>query len=329
MYYCITLLIHQYNDTEGRGRENMEKSVIQTHGITKMYKRFAAVSDLSIQVNRGDIYALVGQNGAGKTTLLKMVCGLTPPTSGKLALFGKTAEGDLNRARSHMGTMIETPGFYPYLSARDNLEYYRIQRGSKDDQAVTQALQFVGLADTGSKKFRSFSLGMKQRLGLALAVMEHPDILVLDEPINGLDPMGIKEFREIILKLNQEQQTTILISSHILGELSQIATTYGFISKGKLVEHISAEALKEKCRNYLLMEVDDAAKAAQILQEQCGLTQLEIADQYTLHISERMDESQQFVKSLVENNVMVSQVYRSGINLEDYFVSLIGGKENA
>ena len=209
----------------------MEKSVIQTHGITKMYKRFAAVSDLSIQVNRGDIYALVGQNGAGKTTLLKMVCGLTPPTSGKLALFGKTAEGDLNRARSHMGTMIETPGFYPYLSARDNLEYYRIQRGSKDDQAVTQALQFVGLADTGSKKFRSFSLGMKQRLGLALAVMEHPDILVLDEPINGLDPMGIKEFREIILKLNQEQQTTILISSHILGELSQIATTYGLDRK--------------------------------------------------------------------------------------------------
>lgn len=307
----------------------MGEAVIQTMNLTKVYKKFTAVSDLSISVNQGDIYALVGQNGAGKTTLLKMICGLTPTTSGKLMLFGNASASELQKARTHMGTMIETPGFYPYLSAKDNLEYYRIQRGGKDQKAVDHALEFVGLADTGNKKFRSFSLGMKQRLGLALAVMDHPDILILDEPINGLDPMGIKEFREIILRLNQENQTTILISSHILGELSQIATTYGFISKGKLVEHISAEDLKEKCRNFLEIDTDDAQKAAQVLKEQFSISNLEVVDRYTLHVGEQMDESGQFVKALVENGILVSQVYRSGINLEEYFVSLMGGKENA
>ncbi len=307
----------------------MGEAVIQTMNLTKVYKKFTAVSDLSISVNQGDIYALVGQNGAGKTTLLKMICGLTPTTSGKLMLFGNASASELQKARTHMGTMIETPGFYPYLSAKDNLEYYRIQRGGKDQKAVDHALEFVGLADTGNKKFRSFSLGMKQRLGLALAVMNHPDILILDEPINGLDPMGIKEFREIILRLNQENQTTILISSHILGELSQIATTYGFISKGKLVEHISAEDLKEKCRNFLEIDTDDAQKAAQVLKEQFSISNLEVVDRYTLHVGEQMDESGQFVKALVENGILVSQVYRSGINLEEYFVSLMGGKENA
>lgn len=307
----------------------MGEAVIQTMNLTKVYKKFTAVSDLSISVNQGDIYALVGQNGAGKTTLLKMICGLTPTTSGKLMLFGNASASELQKARTHMGTMIETPGFYPYLSAKDNLEYYRIQRGGKDQKAVDHALEFVGLADTGNKKFRSFSLGMKQRLGLALAVMNHPDILILDEPINGLDPMGIKEFREIILRLNQENQTTILISSHILGELSQIATTYGFISKGKLVEHISAEDLKEKCRNYLNIDTDDAQKAAQVLKEQFSISNLEVVDRYTLHVGEQMDKSGQFVKALVGNGLLVSQVYRSGINLEEYFVSLMGGKENA
>ncbi|MDD3231318.1 MAG: ATP-binding cassette domain-containing protein [Oscillospiraceae bacterium] len=307
----------------------MGEAVIQTMNLTKVYKKFTAVSDLSISVNQGDIYALVGQNGAGKTTLLKMICGLTPTTSGKLMLFGNASASELQKARTHMGTMIETPGFYPYLSAKDNLEYYRIQRGGKDQKAVDHALEFVGLADTGNKKFRSFSLGMKQRLGLALAVMNHPDILILDEPINGLDPMGIKEFREIILRLNQENQTTILISSHILGELSQIATTYGFISKGKLVEHISAEDLKEKCRNFLEIDTDDAQKAAQVLKEQFSISNLEVVDRYTLHVGEQMDESGQFVKALVGNGILVSQVYRSGINLEEYFVSLMGGKENA
>lgn len=306
----------------------MEQAVIQTNSISKVYKKAAAVSNLSIQVNRGDIYALVGQNGAGKTTLLKMICGLTPQTSGELILSGKTSEGDLNRARARMGTMIETPGFFPYLSAQDNLMYYQIQRGKKNKATVENVLQFVGLADAGSKKFRNFSLGMKQRLGLALAIMDNPEILVLDEPINGLDPMGIKEFRDIILKLNREKKTTILISSHILGELSQIATTYGFISKGQMVEYITAEELKEKCRTFLRVDVDNTNAASEILKSECQCQNIEIVDEHTLHIGERIDESGIFVRALVESGVMVSQVYRAGINLEEYFIGLIGGNKN-
>lgn len=306
----------------------MSETVIQTRNISKCYGKFAAVSDMSIRVNRGDIYALVGQNGAGKTTLLKLVCGLTPPSGGGLELFGETSEHQLELARSHMGTMIETPGFFPYLSAKDNLEYYRIQRGGKKAN-VDEALAFVGLDQTGNKKFKNFSLGMKQRLGLALAVMDDPELLILDEPINGLDPMGIKEFRDIILKLNREKQTTVLISSHILGELSQIATTYGFISKGKIVEHVSSEELKEKCRSFLQIEVDNTALASDILKNKFSVENFEVAGANALHINEKYDNPELFVKAFVENGVMVSQVYRSGINLEQYFIKLIGGSENA
>ena len=308
-------------------RINMNETVIRTKNIGKMYGKFAAVSDLSIQVERGDIYALVGQNGAGKTTLLKMICGLTPPSGGELELLGQTSAQQLGMARAHMGTMIETPGFFPYLSAKENLEYYRIQRGSKE--SVDGALRFVGLDNTGSKKFKNFSLGMKQRLGLALAVMNDPDILVLDEPINGLDPMGIKEFRDIILRLNKEKQTTVLISSHILGELSQIATTYGFINKGRLIEHVSAEELKEKCKSYLRIDVDDAEKASDILKNRLSCENFEKADEHTIHVNEKTDTPEIFVKALVEGGVTVSQVARSGINLEQYFINLIGGNEHA
>lgn len=306
----------------------MSETVIQTRNISKCYGKFAAVSDMSIRVNRGDIYALVGQNGAGKTTLLKLVCGLTPPSGGELELFGETSQRQLELGRSHMGTMIETPGFFPYLSAKDNLEYYRIQRGGKKAN-VDEALAFVGLDQTGNKKFKNFSLGMKQRLGLALAVMDDPELLILDEPINGLDPMGIKEFRDIILKLNREKQTTVLISSHILGELSQIATTYGFISKGKIVEHVSSEELKEKCRSFLQIEVDNTALASDILKNKFSVENFEVAGANALHINEKYDNPELFVKAFVENGVMVSQVYRSGINLEQYFIKLIGGSENA
>ena len=306
----------------------MSETVIQTRNISKCYGKFAAVSDMSIRVNRGDIYALVGQNGAVKTTLLKLVCGLTPPTGGELELFGETSERQLELARSHMGTMIETPGFFPYLSAKDNLEYYRIQRGGRKGN-VDEALEFVGLAQTGNKKFKNFSLGMKQRLGLALAVMDDPELLILDEPINGLDPMGIKEFRDIILKLNREKQTTVLISSHILGELSQIATTYGFISKGKIVEHVSSEELKEKCRSFLQIKVDNTALASDILKNKFSVENFEVAGANALHINEKYDNPELFVKAFVENGNMVSQVYRSGINLEQYFINLIGGSENA
>lgn len=306
----------------------MGNLIIETKSIGKSYGKFAAVSDLSMQVKKGDIYALVGQNGAGKTTLLKMVCGLTPLSTGELGLFGRSSSGSLEKSRSSIGSMIETPGFFPYLSARDNLEYYRIQRGCSDRSVVDGALRVVGLDKAGGKKFKNFSLGMKQRLGLALAVMGNPELLVLDEPINGLDPMGIKEFRDIILKMNRERRTTVLISSHILGELSQIATIYGFIKKGRLIEHITAEELKEKCRSYLRIDVDSPERAADVLRNRLSCTNFQ-ARGNALFIDERLDEPEVFIKALVENGVSVSQAYRSGINLEQYFINLIGGEKNA
>ena len=306
----------------------MSETVIQTKNIVKRYGKFSAVDDISISVERGDIYALVGQNGAGKTTLLKLICGLTPPSGGEIGLFGRNSPAQLGAARSHMGTMIETPGFFPYLSAKENLEYYRIQRGGKVKAKVEDALEFVGLDKTGGKKFKSFSLGMKQRLGLALAIMDDPELLILDEPINGLDPMGIKEFRDVILKLNREKKTTVLISSHILGELSQIATTYGFIGKGRLLERDTAGELKEKCRSSLRIDVDNAELASDILKSQMGCENFHVSGN-TLQIDEKSDSPELFVKALVEGGVMVSQVFRSGISLEQYFIKLIGGIEHA
>lgn len=304
------------------------ETVIQMKNVSKYYGKSAAVAEMSMRVNKGDIYALVGKNGAGKTTLLKLISGLTPASDGTIEIFGQSSEQHLGLARRHMGTMIETPGFFPYLTARENLEYYRLQRGNKDKGCVERALQFVGLEGTGRKKFKGFSLGMKQRLGLALAIMDNPEILILDEPINGLDPMGIKGFRSIILKMNREKKTTVLISSHILGELSQIATTYSFINRGRLVQHISAKDLKEKCRSFLCIVSDSADRTSEILKNNFQFKNIEVADKHTVHVNEKVDDPASAVKALVENGVMVSQVYQSGINLEQYFVNLVEGKEN-
>ncbi|MCI1964553.1 MAG: ABC transporter ATP-binding protein [Oscillospiraceae bacterium] len=303
----------------------MKEAVFQSSSLVRRFGNFTAVDHLNLELSKGDIFALVGQNGAGKTTLLKMICGLILPTSGSMKLFGKSNAKGLGLARRRIGNIIETPGFYSYLSARQNLEYYRMQRGIKNKHCVEEALRFVGL-DAGEKKFKNFSLGMKQRLGLALAILDNPDFLVLDEPINGLDPMGIREIREILLKLNHEKGTTILVSSHILGELSQIATRYGFIKSGRLVESITAGELEEKCRATLKIEVDDSAKAADVLREGLSLPAVEILNDTSLQLPGDFEHPELAVKELVEAGVMVSQVYRTGVNLESYFINLIGGK---
>lgn len=303
----------------------MSDAILKTQGITKRFGSFTAVDNMNIEIKKGEIYGLVGRNGAGKTTLLKMICGLSMPDSGTLEIFGQTSGKGLNSARSRTGSIIETPAFLPYLSAEKNLEYYRIQRGIKDSNCIKECLKFVGLADTGNKKFKNFSLGMKQRLGLALAIMENPDLLILDEPINGLDPMGMAEFREMILKLNKERDTTILISSHILGELSQIATSYGFINSGRLVENISAETLQEKCKRSLKIKVDDAKKAAEILQKQLNCKNFKILNDQEILADEFMDTPEIAVQALVKNDVMVSGVNQTGLNLEEYFIELVGG----
>lgn len=307
----------------------MAETIIKTHAITKQYGHFSAVDHMNIEVKRGDIFGLVGRNGAGKTTLLKMICGLSMPTSGGLELFQQVSEHELGRVRARTGSMIETPGFLPYLSAERNLEYYRIQRGIPNKNGVQESLRFVGLDNTGNKKFKNFSLGMKQRLGLALAIMGDPELLILDEPVNGLDPMGMAEFREMILKLNREKNTTILISSHILGELSQIATSFGFMNNGRLVEHISAPMLEEKCKRSLIMKVSDTEKASELLRRQFSCNNFEIKNANEIKLSEFLETPEILVKAFVENGIMVSGVREDGLNLEEYFIELVGGNHHA
>lgn len=307
----------------------MSETILKTSGITKKYGSFAAVNKMDIEVQRGEIYGLVGKNGAGKTTLLKMVSGLAVPSEGKLELFGESSDSGLNRMRAKTGCIIETPSFLPYLSAERNLEYYRLQRGIVNPRCIRESLEFVGLADTGKKKFKNFSLGMKQRLGLALAIMSDPELLILDEPINGLDPMGIAEFREMILKLNREKNTTILISSHILGELSQIATTYGFIHNGRMIEHTSAQDLEEKCKRSLKLKVSDSAKAAVVLQNYLNCKEFQVTGKQEIQIGAYMDTPEVVVQALVKNDVLVADVHQTGLNLEEYFIELVGGIDHA
>lgn len=303
----------------------MKRIVLKTNNLSKRYGKYLAANNINIEIKRGEIYGLIGKNGAGKTTLLKMITGLTVPSSGEIELFGETSVSGLNNSRMRTGAIIESPSFFPYLSAKKNLEHYRIQRGVAEKKFVDEVLQFVGLQSVGNKKFRDFSLGMKQRLGLALTLLSSPDLLILDEPINGLDPTGIIEFREILLKLNRERNITIIISSHILEELSQLATTYGFINNGKLIEQISVEELKEKFKKSISIKVDDAKKASTIIENQLKCNKYEILPNNEIKLYEKIDIPDIVNKTLVENGVMVSSINQVSVNLEDYFIDLVGG----
>lgn len=306
----------------------MKENVLATRNISKKYGNKLAVDNVTMTVKKGDIYGLVGKNGAGKTTLIRMALSLTSPTDGDFELFNANNEADRIKAHTRVGCIVETPAFYPYLTAKQNLEYYRIQRGIVDKNCVDEALNLVGLSDTGKKKFKGFSLGMKQRLGLALAIMGSPDFLVLDEPINGLDPMGIKEIRDLLLKLNRIKNTTILISSHILGELSQLATCYGFINEGKLIQEISAQELEENCKHCLALKVDDAECAAAILEEKLECKDYEVLNNNLIKVYAYLDEPHVVNKALLNAGVIVSSFERVGSSLEEYFLELIGGEKN-
>ena len=303
-------------------------AVLAAYGLRKAYGANMALDGLSMMVRRGDIYGLVGRNGAGKTTLMRMATGQSTPTGGELELFGASGK-ELRAQRSRTGAMIEIPSFSPFLTARENLEYYRLQRGIPGREAVDEALELVNLTATGPKKFKSFSLGMKQRLGLGLALMNHPDFLILDEPINGLDPEGVAEFRQILRRLNQERETTILISSHILSELSSIATRYGFMEQGKLLEEISAEALHDKCRTCLRLEVDDAAQAAAILQTELGTDKFEVLPGNVVQLYDCLDDPKRASYALAQNGVALLAMEQKGADLEAYFLNLIGGGPHA
>lgn len=306
----------------------MEEGILEVRKLSKQYKNTKALEKINLILKRGDIYGLVGKNGAGKTTLLRILAGQSFQTEGAISLFGENTEEGLRKGRKRVGAIIEDPGFYSYMTARQNLEYYRIQRGIPGKQCVQEALTEVGLADTGSKKFQDFSLGMKQRLGLALALMNKPEILLLDEPINGLDPFGIVEIRNLLLKLNQEKKITILISSHILAELSNLVTKYGFIDQGKLIKQLSGDKLKEECSQYLEVKVDKAEHLAAILETRLGCHEYKVTSDYTLQIYEYLNQPEVISQLAIENGIGLNSIHLKEINLEDYFMQLLGGKEN-
>ena len=238
--------------------------ILQTNSLTKKYKNFQALSGLSMNVPKGSIYGFVGKNGAGKTTLIRLICGLQEPTSGSFSLYGiRNDSKDIIKSRRRMGAVVETPSIYMDMTAEENLKQQYLIPGLPSYDGIPELLKLVGLENTGKKKAKNFSLGMKQRLGIAIALAGDPDFLVLDEPVNGLDPQGIVEMRELILKLNRERQITVLISSHILDELSRLATHYGIIDNGRMVKELSAEELDAACRKCVRMEVSDTVMGSQ------------------------------------------------------------------
>lgn len=244
------------------------KTVLETKALTKRYRGFEALRGLDLCVPQGAIYGLVGRNGAGKTTLIRLICGLQTPTGGTFSLYGiENNDPEIRRARRRMGAVIETPAVYPDMTAEENIRQQNRVLGVPDDDGVAPLLKLVGLGDTGSKRVRNFSLGMRQRLGIAVALAGQPDFLVLDEPTNGLDPQGIVEIRELILRLNREHGITVLISSHILDELSRLATHYGFVDSGRTVRQMSAAELATACRKRLRVKVSDTKRLAQVLEE--------------------------------------------------------------
>lgn len=305
-----------------------EEIIVSAKKLTKLYGQIAALKEADIEIKRGSIYGLVGNNGAGKTTFLKILTGQIFPTNGSFCLMGAESEKEIREARKRTGAIIENPGFYPKMTVAQNLEYYRIQRGIPGKSKVEDMLKQVGLFDAAERKYENLSLGMKQRLGLALALMGEPDLLILDEPINGLDPAGIIEIRNLLLKLNQEKNITILISSHILTELENIATDYGFLNKGELVEQITAEKLKEKCLSYLEVKVTDASAYAALLETEMLCSNYKVLPGGCIHILEHVDQIGDYSALAVKHGIGLLGFEQKEINLENYYMSLIGA-ENA
>jgi len=305
----------------------MNEAVLRTRNLTKLYAGKPAVDNVNMTIHKGDIYGLIGKNGAGKTTLIRMITSLIGQTGGDIELFGENTVAGLTRARKRVGCVVETPALYPSLTAEQNLEYYRILYGIPEKDRIKSALEMVGLADTGKKKFKNFSLGMKQRLGLALAILGHPDFILLDEPINGLDPIGIIEMRETIKNLNEQYGITILMSSHILTELSQIATRYGIINDGKLVKEITNSRLTEQCQRCLSVIVDDMEKAAVIIETALNTTNFKSVGQNEIRIYDYLDNPSEVTYQLNSGGVRVNSIQEIGDNLEDYFKAIVEGEK--
>ena len=300
--------------------------ILKTNNLEKKYKGFRALNNTNIHIEKGAIYGLIGKNGAGKTTLIRIICGLQEPTNGSYIIYGKSNNSnDIISARKRMGAIIETPSIYGEMTARDNLiEQYKLV-GMPSFGGIDDLLKLVGLEDTGKKKAKNFSLGMKQRLGIAIALANNPDFLILDEPINGLDPQGIIEIRELILKLNKERRITILISSHYLDELSKIATHYGFLDNGSIIKEISSEDLMKKMEHKIELKVSNPKDFVKYFEE--NKISYEVIDNKTINVYGKYNLSK-FINELSKKNLIADDIHEQEESLENYYMNLIGGGKN-
>ncbi|HHU20098.1 MAG TPA: ABC transporter ATP-binding protein [Bacilli bacterium] len=304
----------------------MEK-VIQTYQLTKSFKEEEVIKPTDFSLRKGEICALIGKNGAGKSTFFKLLAGQTTPTKGDILLFGQSGK-KIDQARKRIGFMIETPQFFPDFTAIQNLEYFRIQRGVVEKKRISEVLEIVGLNNEKKKQFSDYSLGMKQRLGIALGLLSNPDCLVLDEPTNGLDAEGIMEIRKLLLKLNQEKQITIFISSHILTELQLLAQRFVFIKNGAIVEDLSKDALDKKSQKQIYLKVDQQAKTAQLLELTYPDIQYKVLPNQTITIQNHIDKSGEINRLLNKNDVLVNEFHLESLRLEEYFLDFVEGNKN-
>ena len=305
----------------------MSEILLQTKALTKQYGHQKAVDNVDIHIKKGAIYGFIGRNGAGKTTCMRMIGGLAKPTSGEISMFGYSGK-DLSKVRSRVGCLIEAPGVYPNMTAKENIEMKCRLFGISKKGYAEGILDKVGLLNVGKKKTKNFSLGMKQRLGIGMALVGEPDLLVLDEPINGLDPQGIAEVRDTIQRLRDERNMTILISSHILEELSKIATDYGIIHNGSLLQELTSEELMKRCSERIEIELIHPEQAVPIL-DRMGFTNYQVTDKSHIHIFERLNESANVNMELAKAGILVNGISITSEELETYFLNLTGGNQNA
>ena len=300
--------------------------VLQAKEVSKNFSGKLAVDHLSIGVKKGDIYGFIGENGAGKTTFMRMVCGLATPTDGEITLFGSK---DLTSQRHKLGCTIENPALFPEMTAKENMETQGLLLGVTDKNVCAEILELSGIGNTGKMKAKNFSLGMKQRLMIALSLLGDPEFLVLDEPTNGLDPMGIKEVRDFLQRLNEARGLTIFISSHILGELEKLATRYGIISKGKMIDEFRADELSARCGKKLAIHTNDLIKTEKIVKGLFPEAQYTHASESSIEITGHVEDAGKINKVLIESGITVNALVPKGETLEDYLLNLLGGQVNA
>jgi ABC-2 type transport system ATP-binding protein len=302
----------------------VKMNVIELKNLSKNYGRKTVVDNFSLSVEKGHICGLIGPNGAGKTTIMKMLSGLAAPSSGEIGFFGRNNE--LDKSRKRMAFMLEAPIVDKSLNARQNMEYVRYVKGVADKKKIDEMLDFVGLHDVGRKKAGKFSLGMTQRLGIAMALLTEPEIMVLDEPVNGLDPEGIVEIRLMLKKLAEEKNVTIIISSHILSELSELCTDFSIINHGKQIENLSREELMAKCRSYYAIRTNDINRTAAVIEDKLGTKQYKVIHGDEIRLFDFLDNVEKVSKTITDNGLILTKFISEGESLEEFYLSKVGAE---